>query len=250
MARVFKWIGGTLGWAAGGPIGALLGFVFGSMIDGMQSGEYAYNPLGADPLQGSRQSTQSGDFIASLLILAAAVMKSDNKILKSELDFVKRFLVSQFGMDEAERQLLTLRELLKQDFDLIAVSGQIKKYMEYAGRLQLLHFLFGIALADGVTHPQELSTIEQISRGLGITDADFSSVKAMFFKDTTSAYKVLEISPEASDEDVKKAYRKMALKYHPDRVSSMGEDVEKAAKLKFQELQAAYEEIKKQRGMN
>jgi len=250
MAKYLKWIGGGLGWAAGGPIGALLGFVFGSFIDGMQSGEYMYDPSNPGARTGMKQPTQSGDFIASLLILSAAVMKSDNKILRSELEFVKRFLVAQFGVDEAERQLITLRELLKQEYDLYAVSNQVRRYMEYAGRLQLLHFLFGIALADGEPHPSELTIIENISKGLGITDADFASVRAMFFKDTTSAYKILEISPDATDEEVKKAYRKMALKYHPDRVSSIGDDVEKAAKLKFQELQAAYEEVKKQRGMN
>jgi DnaJ like chaperone protein len=250
MAKYLKWIGGGLGWAAGGPIGALLGFVFGSMIDGMQSGEYAYDSSGQVSGKGMKPSTQSGDFIASLLILSAAVMKSDSKILRSELDFVKRFLVTQFGTIEAERHLITLRELLKQDYELGAVSSQVRRFMEYAGRLQLLHFLFGIALADGDPHPAELATIEKIGKGLGITDADFASVKAMFFKDTTSAYRILEVTPDATDEEVKKAYRKMALKYHPDRVSSIGADVEKAAKLKFQELQAAYEEIKKQRGMN
>jgi DnaJ like chaperone protein len=250
MAKFLKWIGGGLGWAAGGPIGALLGFAVGSMIDGMQSGEYAYDGSGQAPYPGARQPTQAGDFVASLLILAAAVMKSDKKVLKSELDFVKHFLVNQFGVTEAERQLLTLRELLNQDFDLSAVSNQVRRFMEYAGRLQLLHFLFGIAVADGDPHPAELDTIHRIADGLGISDADFASVKAMFFKDTTSAYRILEITPDASDEEVKKAYRKMALKYHPDRVSSMGEDVEKAAKMKFQELQAAYEDIKKQRGMN
>jgi len=250
MAKLLKWIGGGLGWAAGGPIGAVLGFMFGSMIDGMQSGEYAYDSSGPAPGFGMRQPTQSGDFVVSLLILAAAVMKSDNKIMRSELDYVKRFLITQFGVEEAERQLLTLRELLKQNYDVAAVSNQVRRYMEYAGRLQLLHFLFGIAIIDGEPHPNELETIGRISRGLGITDADFTSVKAMFFKDTSSAYKILGISPEATDEEVKKAYRKMALKYHPDRVTSMGEDVEKAAKLKFQELQAAYEDIKKQRGLN
>ncbi len=249
MSRFFKWIGGGLGWAAGGPIGAILGFAFGSMIDGMQGGEFAYDNQGT--MTGDRRSSAvSGDFTASLLVLSAAVMKSDNRVLRSELDFVKRFLVMQFGPNEAERQLLALREILKQEYDLDQVSGQIRLYMEYAGRLQLLHFLFGIAQADGDVDAGEIATIEKISRGLGITHADFESVMAMFVKDTTSAYKILEIPPDATDEEVKKAYRHMALKYHPDRVSQMGEDVEKAAKLKFQELQAAYEEIKKKRGIN
>lgn len=250
MASFIKWIGGALGWAAGGPIGAVLGFVFGSMVDGMTTGEYAYTDTTGTKSSRVRRVTLEGDFKVSLLMLAAAVMRSDNKVLKSELDFVKKFLVTQFGVNEAENQLLTLREILKQDFNITDVSNQIRQYMEYSGRLQLLHFLFGIALSDGETHPSELAIITTISRGLGISDPDLESIKSMFIKDTTSAYKILEITSDASDEDVKKAYRKMALKYHPDRVSTMGEDVQKAAKIKFQELQAAYEEIKKQRGMS
>jgi DnaJ like chaperone protein len=250
MAKFIKWIGGGLGWAAGGPLGAILGFVFGSMIDGMTSGEYAYDKSGPAPGSGGRRNTQSGDFKVSLLVLSAAVMKSDQKILKSELDFVKQFLVTQFGVNEAEQQLLALREIIKQEYDVHAVSSQIRQFMEYSGRLQLLHFLFGIALADGATHPEEVKMIERISIGLGISKPDLESIKAMFIKDTTSAYKIMEITPDASDEEVKKAYRKMALKYHPDRVSTMGEDVQKAAKVKFQEMQAAYEQIKKERGMS
>jgi DnaJ like chaperone protein len=84
---------------------------------------------------------------------------------------------------------------------------------------------------------------------MGISEKDFESIKAMFFKDTKSAYKILEITPDASDEELKKAYRKMAIKYHPDKVSHLGEDVQKAAKEKFQQLNAAYEAIKKERGL-
>lgn len=249
MAKFIKWIGGGLGWAAGGPIGAILGFVFGSMIDGMTSGEYAYNGKTA---QGTsrKPSTQAGDFKISLLVLSAAVMKSDSKVLKSELDFIKRFLITQFGPVEAEQQLLALREILKQDYDIRAVSSQIRQFMEYSGRLQLLHFLFGISMADGTTHPSEVGMIEQIAVALGISQPDLNSIKAMFVKDTASAYQILEISSDTSDEEVKKAYRKMALKYHPDRVSTLGEDVQKAAKIKFQDLQAAYDSIKKERGMS
>lgn len=250
MAKYLKWIGGGLGWAAGGPIGAILGFVFGSMVDGMSSGEYAYTGQGPAADTSGKPGTQPGDFKVSLLVLAAAVMKSDNRILKSELDFIKRFLVTQFGENEAERQLLALREILKQEYDISAVSDQIRRFMDYSGRLQMLHLLFGIAMADGDIHPNEIQTIEVISRGLGISKPDLDSIKAMFIKDTTSAYRILEITPDANDEEVKKAYRKMALKYHPDRVSTLGEDVQKAAKSKFQELQAAYDQIKKQRGMN
>lgn len=247
MVKFLKWLGGGIGWAAGGPIGAILGFALGSMIDGIQSGEYAYEPH-QQPNFNTPQTTPN-DFILSLLILASAVMKSDNKILRSELDFVKRFLLQQFGADEAERQLLILRELLKKDYDLQQVGFQIKQYMEYPSRLQLMHFLFGLAAADSQVHASEIELITQISGILGISNSDFESIKAMFVRDSTSAYRILEVTPDASDDEIKKAYRRMALKYHPDRVAHLGDDVQKAANAKFQELNAAYEKIKKERGI-
>ena len=247
MANFLKWIGGGLGWAAGGPIGAILGFALGSMIDGAQSNTYEYEPQQRSNF--NTPQTTPNDFILSLLILASVVMKSDQKILKSELDFVKRFLLRQFGESEAERQLLILRELLKKEYDIQQVGYQIKQYMEYPSRLQLMHFLFGLAAADAQVHASELKLITQIAGILGISNTDFESIKAMFVKDTTSAYRVLEITPDASDEELKKAYRRMALKFHPDKVAHLGEDVQKAANAKFQELSAAYDKIKKERGI-
>lgn len=247
MAKFLKWLGGGIGWAAGGPIGGILGFALGSMIDGMQSGAYAYEPH-MQPSFNKPQTTPN-DFIVSLLILASAVMRSDDKVLRSELDFVKRFLLQQFGAEEAERQLLMLRELLKKDYDLQQVGMQIRQYMEYSSRLQLMHFLFGLAAADSQVHDSELQIIARIAGILGIQNTDFESIKAMFVKDTTSAYRILEITPDATDDELKKAYRRMAIKYHPDKVAHLGDDVQKAANAKFQELNAAYDQIKKKRGV-
>jgi DnaJ like chaperone protein len=233
--RYAKWIGGGLGWAFGGPIGGILGFVFGTMVDGMQSGNYEYKP------------TQSGDFSISLLVLSAAVMRADGKVMKSELDYVRNFFIRQFGVETANSRIQMLQEILKQDFNLPEVCQQIGQYMEYPSRLQLLHYLFGLSSADGQFNPKEVEMIGLISGYLGIDRQDYESIRAMFVKDLNSAYKVLEIAPEASDEDVKAAYRKMAVKYHPDKVAHLGDDVQIAAKEKFQQLSAAYEEIKKQR---
>lgn len=248
MAKFLKWLGGGIGWAAGGPIGALLGFALGSVFDGIQSGTYEYQPHNQPRF--NKPQTTPNDFIISLLVLSAGVMKSDNKIMKSELDYVKKFLLQQFGQAEAERQLIILRDLLKQDFDVSKVAYQVRQYMEYPSRLQLLHFLFGLAAVDGSMHANEKNIIALISSAAGISDADFNSIQAMFVKDTGSAYKILEITPDASDEELKKAYRKMALKYHPDKVAHLGDDVQKAANTKFQELNAAYEQLKKERGFN
>jgi len=243
MANYIKWIGGTLGWAFGGPIGGLIGFFFGSMFDNMNA------PLADYTATPGKMTTRPGDFSVSLLILSAAVMRSDGKVMRSELDFVRSFFMRQFGHEITESQMPMLREILKQEIDLPQICLQIKQYMDYPSRLQLLHFLFGVAQADGTFHPTEVETIGQIAHLLGIRQPDFDSVKAMFVKDTTSAYKILELAPDATDEEVKKAYRKMALKYHPDRVTHLGEDVQKAANAKFQELNAAYNEIKKHRNI-
>ena len=236
-----KWIGGGLGWALGGPIGGILGFVFGSVFDSMRIGDY--DQKGFTP-------TQQGDFKVSLIVMIAAIMKADGKILKSELTFVKQFLLKRFGESETERLLLLLREILRQDLEVDEICEQIQEYMEYPSRLQLVHFLFGVASADGEPHPAEAEVLRRMCLHMGIRQNDFNSIQAMFIKETGSAYRILEITNDATDEEVKKAYRKMALKYHPDKVTHLGEDVQNAAKEKFQQLNAAYNEIKQQRGFN
>ncbi len=248
MTKYGKWIGGGLGWALGGPIGAILGFVFGAMYDSMQSGQYEYKIPYAG--QQTYQRTQTGDFSVSLLILSAAVMKADGRVTKSELNYVKSFFIQQFGVEQTNKKMLLLREILKQNINVQDVSLQIRQYMEYSSKLQLLHYLFGISSADGQIHPKEVDIIGVISNYIGVRTLDYDSIKAMFVKDMDSAYTILGISPNASDDEVKKAYHKMAVKYHPDKVSHLGHEIQEAAKEKFQKLNAAYEVIKKQRGMN
>lgn len=249
MAKYGKWVGMGLGWVLGGPIGGILGLVFGSMYDGMQSGTFAYQggqqPYGPP----GTQQTRPGDFAASLVVLAAAVMKADGKVLKGELDYVKEFFRRQFGEKLAVENMLVLRELLKQEINEREVSQQIRQYMDHPSRLQLLHFLFGISSADGHVHTLEVDMIKKISDYMGIRQADFESIRAMFYKDVTSAYRILETTPDANEEELKKAYRKMATKYHPDKVSHLGEEFQKAANEKFQQVNAAWEQIKKERGM-
>lgn len=242
MSSYSKWIMGGLGWAVGGPIGAILGFLMGSAFDGMNSGEYEYK--GSHP--GTR--TRSGDFRISLLILSAAVMKADGKQLKSELDFIKSFFLQNFGEQTTRHYMHAFRDILKQDIPVQQVCLQIRNHMDMHSRLQLLHYLFGIALADGHAHPTEVKTIEDIARWLGIPDADLVSIQNMFVKDSRSAYKILEVSPDAGEEEIKKAFRAMALKYHPDRVSHLGEEFQLAAKEKFQQVNEAWNTIKKERG--
>ncbi|MCD6091735.1 MAG: molecular chaperone DjiA [Bacteroidales bacterium] len=243
-----KWIGGGLGWALGGPIGGLLGFMFGSMFE--SGTKIEGSGFQGHPYASTGRPTQSGDFSVSLLVLSAAVMKADGVVKKSELDYVKRFFVSNFGEAKTIQLMQVLKELLNKEINIQDVSVQVRSSMDYSSRLQLLHYLFGIAGADRVTADSEILMIQNIAGFMGLNTADFNSVKAMFVKDTESAYKILEITPDADDNEVKKAYHKMAIKYHPDKVSHLGEEVRNAAEDKFQKLNAAYDEIKKRRGIN
>lgn len=240
MSKFGKWLGGGLGWALGGPIGGLIGFALGAVLDDSGAAVQATN---------AKHHTQRGDFSASLIILVAAVMKADGRVMKAELDYVKAFFVKHFGVEVTKEQMLLLREILEKDIPLFDVCNQIRHNMEYASRLQLIHFLFGVSMADGQVHDSEVKVIEQIASFLNINMADFNSLKAMFYADTDSDFKILEIHNSASDEEVKKAYKKMAVKFHPDKVSHLGEEYQQDAKEKFQKVQQAYENIKKQRGI-
>ena len=237
MGKFGKWIAGGLGWAFFGPIGGILGFTIGSMFE---TPEFAKTKTGT--------STTAGSFAMTLLVLVAAVMKADGKVLKSELDFVKKYFIQQFGAESAAEAIKMLRDILDQNIPINSVGLQIKQNLDYSSRLQLLHLLFGVAQADGRVDVSELNTIASIAGYMGVNSKDFESIKSMFVADVDSAYKILEIEKTATDDEVKKAYRKMAVKFHPDKVSHLGEDFQKQAKEKFQKVSEAYENIKKERG--
>jgi DnaJ like chaperone protein len=241
MGFLGKWLGGGLGFAMGGPIGGLLGFLVGSMIDSttVQTTTYTTQP----------QRTTQGDFGMSLLVLVAAVMKADGKVVKAELDYVKQFFVRQFGQESAKEAILMLKDILKQEIPVRDVCVQISRNMDYSSRLQLLHLLFNVSLADSIIHPSEIEIIERISGYLGVAAGDYSSIKNMFIPETDSSYKILEIEPSSTNDEVKKAYRRMAMKYHPDKVSHLGDDFRKTADEKFKKVNEAYDKIKKERNM-
>ena len=241
MGRFGKWIGGGLGWAMGGPIGGLLGFLVGSMIDSTSVMTSSYTT--AD------DRTTPGAFTASLLVLIAAVMKADGKVLKSELDYVKQFFVRQFGRESAAEAAMMLKDLLNQNIPVAEVCSQINRSMDYSSRLQLLQLLYSVSMADGTVHPSEIQVIDSIAGYIGISQPDLLSIKNMFVAETDSAYRILEIDRTATNDDVKKAYRRMAMKYHPDKVSHLGEEFKKSADEKFKKVNEAYEKIKKERNM-
>lgn len=235
-----KWIGGALGWAFGGPLGAVFGFILGSALDGSSRsmGQHRAGP------------TTQGDFKMALLALLAAVMKADGRHKKSELNYIKDTFTQLFGYADTKEAMPMLKQLLKQDIPVRDICWQIKRHMDHAARLELFHLLFGLAMADNHYDPSEDALLKRMASYMNISDKDFNSIKAMVVPDTDAAYKILEISPNSTDNEVIKAYRRMAMKYHPDRVAHLGEDVVKSANEKFLAVNKAYDSIKKQRGMS
>jgi len=142
-----------------------------------------------------------------------------------------------------------LRNLLKQNIPVRDVCYQISRNMDYSSRLQLLQLLYSVSMADGNIHPSEIEVIGAIAGYLGISSSDLLSIKNMFIPETDSAYRILEIERSATNEEVKKAYRRMAMKYHPDKVSHLGEEYKKSADEKFKKVNEAYERIKKERNL-
>ena len=233
-----KWIGASLGWSFGGPIGAILGLALGSLIDKSSVKTKTYSR--------PNMRTQSGDFEVSLLILASLVIKADGKQDQRELDFVRRQFVQMYGRDRANHAFRLFKAINKQpNISLRQVCLQIQQMMDHASRLQLLHFLFGIAQSDGHVASSEVIIIERIANYLRISHRDFESIKAMFYSSKTNAYKILELDKDASPKDIKSAYRRMVKKFHPDKVQHLGKEHQKGAEEKFRKVQEAYEQLQK-----
>ena len=254
-----KWIGGALGWSFGGPIGAIIGLAIGSMIDAATNGDNRPFLGEGQPQQSrgrtryrtypeQRPQTQSGDFEVSLLVLASIVIKADGVQDQRELDFVRQQFVHMYGKERANHAFKLFKGINKQNnISTRQVCLQIKQMMDHPSRLQLMHFLFGIAKADGTVTEDEERQIYTIAGYLGISSRDYESIKAMFYNSSDNAYKILEIDKTASVDDIKKAYRNMAKKYHPDKVIHLGEEHQEGAEEKFRQVQKAYEQIQKER---
>lgn len=279
---VGRWIGGFLGFMSGGPLGALAGYAIGWLFEkgaeGFSGEDDVYNDDGNYRNNWNKHNThnenyhngnyttqqqyegQRNSFLFSLLVLASFIIKADGKVMHSEMEFVRSFLRRNFGeiaVQQGEQILLRLFERQKQlgtqafKSTISEACAEIAQNMDYSQRLQLVSFLVMIAQADGNVPQCEIDALKFVATHLGVSADDLASMLNLSSGATNldAAYKVLGITADATDDEVKVAYRRMALKHHPDRVATLGEDVRKAAEKKFQEINAAKETIYKARGL-
>ena len=247
----FRIIGALIGFFSSGFFGAIVGFMIGSYVDYAYGAEEttSYNQGSFNSYGGYQTNqVQPSDFKNSLLILIAAVMKADGVAMKSELDLVKSMLLRTYGEQESRNMLLQLREYLKKEHNLNEVCRNLRNRMSYSPRLELVHILFRISRADGIISEAEISLIQQVATQLGVSHTDYLSLKAMFVESADADFKILDVSNSASEDEVKKAYRKLAMRFHPDRLQGLSEGEKKSAETKFLRVQKAYENIKKKKG--
>ncbi|MBT8236450.1 MAG: TerB family tellurite resistance protein [Bacteroidia bacterium] len=243
---MLKWLAAFIGYMLFRLPGALIGFLLGSLFDqlgGSSGGRTVFSEF-------TRPDVSPADFELHLLSLCSIVIKADGQVSQRELDYVRQYFVQTYGKAKANAIFRTFNEVIKKrEVSAQRIGSVLAQRTRYEVRLQLLHFLFGIARADGAISRSEESKIREIAGYLRINLRDFESIKAMFIKEADRAYKILEIQKTATNDEVKKAYRKMAKKYHPDKVRTDNEAIKKGAEEKFKEVQKAYEQIQKERGL-
>ena len=249
---MIKWIGAVIGGMAGrGFIGAFIGYLIGSLADSL----FSKNTSGSGGFKtvfenATRQTVSPGDFELNLLSLASIVIKADGQVSQSELDYARQYFVRAYGQERANATFRTFNNVVKKrELSASRICQYLNTRTRYEVRLQILHFLFGIAQADGQISAPEVNMLLQIASYFRLTAQDFESIKAMFIKKADSAYKILEIEKSATDSEVKKAFRTMAKKYHPDKLQHMDEAYRKGAEDKFRKVQEAYETIQQERGL-
>jgi DnaJ like chaperone protein len=225
--------------------GLIVGFIVGSLIDRLSGGGVRMQTIIND-----RRQVSPADFELNLLSLCSIVIKADGTVNQNELYYVRNYFISTYGTEKANAIFRTFNEVVKERVVSAAnICSYLNQRTRYEVRLQLLHFLFGIAQADGTISQAELEKIKEIAGYLRVYPKDFESIMAMFVKSTNNAYKILEIAPESSDSEIKAAYRNMVKRYHPDKVITKDPAIKKGAEEKFRQVQMAYEQIQKERGL-
>jgi len=251
-----KTIGAGMGFMVGGPLGAILGGFLGHAYDVGNEQVRRYNE-GDDHSwpEVEQEFDRQYLFYVSLASLAAKMAKADGVVTKDEIRAFDHFLQIELGLSFEERRTVAgvFNEAKDSPEDAVAIARQFRSLIGFQRDVlqMMIQLLFRIALADGELHRDEESFIQRIASVFQMSTAEYQQIKALYIKQTDHAYSILGISRGASDDEVKKAYRKLVREYHPDRMQAKGvpEDFMKIANEKMTEINQAYDQICKERGI-
>lgn len=233
MAKYEKWLGAGLGFVVGGPMGSMIGYAAGEQI--------------GKPAKKYSKTANTSEFETNLILLASALIQSDGRVTREELDFVRTFFTDHFDPAHIEEKMAILHHCLERRYDTRKACDDLRISSSPSTRIQIIHFLFDIAIADADLSQQERNTIFTIAGWLNINDIEFNRIRQSYIAEV-KRYNIFGLVHTASYEEIKAAYRKMVLEYHPDRNSHLSPAEQKAAADKFRKIQEAFDQIRAERG--
>jgi DnaJ like chaperone protein len=250
MGFLGKLIGGTIGFAMAGPLGAIAGAALGHAFD---TGGQSYYTTEQARLSAGEEA-QFTFFVAAFSMLAKLV-KADGRVSKEEIDAVENFMIYDLNLNPESKRLATniFHTAIDSPDDFNAFAGQF--YSQFRSQYQMLDLMIDILLrvsvADGTLSTNEEKLILSAVRIFNFNDETYRKLKSKYIKEHDRYYAILGCNKNDPDEAIKKQYRKLVSDYHPDKIASKGlpEEFTKFANDKFREIQEAYEVIKKERGI-
>jgi DnaJ like chaperone protein len=236
MPRYEKWLGAGLGFVVtGNPVGAYMGYVAGSALE--------------SDSKTSNKGLSITEFETNILVLAAEVIKADGKASAVELDFVRTFFDTHFDTAHRVERSKVLYHCIQRGYDPRKACQDLRTTASTSTRRQLLQFLFELAAADTISSDKEISLLFKIAGWLNINDVEFKKIRKEINTVNKIDYTLLQVQPNASWDEIKAAYRRLVLEFHPDKNAQLSKAAQEEMAHKFMQLQAAFDRIKQERGM-
>jgi len=263
MAWIGKFIGGTIGLTLGGPLGMIAGIAFGNMFD--HAGEEGFNNTteGTPYFQqnarrsGSRSDDRKMTFFVATFSMLARLAQADGDVSEKERRTVLSFIDNDLRLDYVSKQaaLNVFNTALTNSGTVDEFATQFYQCFAHdQAQLQIMvDILFRVGVSDGMLDIKESDIIKRVVRIFHFSESYFDAMSRRYGGASISegSYTVLGLTSKASDDEVKKAYRKMSIEYHPDTVQAKGlpDDFVQVATKKFREIQDAYDTIKRERNI-